>query len=146
MTNATIAETLDKIAFFLELKGEPPTKIRAYRSAARCIGETEHSLEDLLVAGGDLPQICGIGPVIARKVEDLIILGRISTLDRLTGEFPESLYDLNQIRGIGPKTILHLFQRHGICSLAQLRKAMTSQEKLDLSSSIRGKINAHFRS
>jgi len=146
MNNATIAETLDKIAFFLEMKAENPFKIRAYRSAARCVRDYEHQLEELLASGGDLTQVCGIGPVIARKVEDLIILGRITTLDRLVGEFPESLYDLNRIRGIGPKTILQLYQRHGISSLAQLRQAVQSDQKLDLPPAICGKIQAHFRS
>ena len=38
MDKKAVAEVLDQIAAFLELKGENPFRIRAFRTAARAIG------------------------------------------------------------------------------------------------------------
>jgi DNA polymerase (family 10) len=130
MTNQEIARAFDKVAFFLSLKGENEFKISAYTKAARSIREYPVSIEDMLLAGVDLTKIDGIGKVLAQKIEELVIIGSLKILDDLLSEFPDSLYEMSQIKGIGPKTILKIFEAHNIKSLDELKQFLQSGEKL----------------
>lgn len=144
MTNQEISLSFQKLAFFLSLKNESEFKINAYRKVARCIQKFPLSVEELLLAGLDLTQIPGIGKIIAKKIEDLIIIGEIKPLTELLREFPESLFEISQINGIGPKTILKIYQVHHIRSLAELGDHLRKGNRLTVASSFERKIRKHF--
>lgn len=145
MTNNEIAKTLDKVAFFLSLKDENDLKISAYAKAAKSIREYPVPIEDMLLAGEDLTKIDDIGKVMAQKVEDLVIIGSLKILDDLLSEFPESLLEMTQIKGIGPKTILKIYDTHRIKSLAELRQFLQSGEKLAVPTPFESKIREFFK-
>ncbi|MCU0275645.1 MAG: helix-hairpin-helix domain-containing protein [Acidobacteria bacterium] len=130
MTNQEIARAFDKVAFFLALKDENEFKINAYAKAAKSIRELPVPVEDLLLAGEDLTKIDGIGKVLAQKVEDLVIIGSLKILDELLAEFPDSLYEMSQIKGVGPRTILKIFATHRIRSLDELKHFLERGDKL----------------
>ena len=130
MTNHEIARTFDKVAFFLSLQDENDTKINVYSRAARNINDHPVAIEDMLLAGEDLTNIEGVGKIIAQQLEDLVIIGSLQLLDEMLKEFPESLYELSQIKGIGPKTILKIYTIHKIKSLAELKLFLRSGENL----------------
>lgn len=144
MTNQEISLAFEKLAFFLSLKHESEFKITAYRKVARCIQRFPLSVEDLLLAGQDLTQIPGIGKIIARKIEDLIIIGEIKALTDLLGEFPESLFGITQISGIGPKTIHKIYQSHHIRSLVELRAHVRKGKRLAIAAPYENKIRKFF--
>jgi DNA polymerase (family 10) len=145
MTNQEIARTFDKVAFFLTMKDENEFKIGAYSKAAKSIREYPVSIEDMLLAGEDLTKIEGIGKILAQKVEDLVIIGSLKVLNELQAEFPDSLYEMSQIKGIGPKTILKMFDTHKIKSLEGLRQFLQSGEKLAIPAVYEGRIREFFK-
>jgi DNA polymerase (family 10) len=145
MTNQEIARAFDKLAFFLSLRDENEFKISAYTRAARSIREYPVSIEDMLLAGDDLTKIDGIGKILAQKVEDLVIIGSLKALDELLLEFPDSLFEMSQIKGIGPKTILKIFDAHKIRSLDELRRFLQSGEKLAVAAPYESRIKEFFK-
>ena len=145
MTNQEIAKAFDKTAFFLALKEENEFKISAYVKAAKSIREMPVAIEDMLLAGEDLTRIEGIGKILAQKVEDLIIIGSLKVLDELLAEFPESLYEMSQIKGIGPKTILKIFDAHKIKSLFELKMFVQNGEKLAIAAPYECRIKEFFK-
>jgi DNA polymerase (family 10) len=76
------------------------------------------------VAG--LQEIPGVGKAIAGKVIDLLSKGSFDAWDRLTAETPETVLDLMEIPGIGPKTAAVLHQRFRVSSLADLKDFVAS--------------------
>jgi DNA polymerase (family 10) len=61
VVNATIAGIFDEIADLLDIQGANPFRIRAYRNAARTIGELGADLKTLMERGTALTDIPGIG-------------------------------------------------------------------------------------
>ncbi|MBE0666027.1 MAG: hypothetical protein IH584_09400 [Candidatus Aminicenantes bacterium] len=145
MTNQEIANVFDKAAFFLSLKDENEFKVSAYFKAAKSIRELPVAIEDILLAGEDLTKIEGIGKILAQKVEDLVILGSLKILDELLFEFPESLFGMSQIKGIGPKTIFKIFDTHKIKSLVELKQFLQRGEKLAVATPYECKIKEFFK-
>jgi len=145
MTNQEIARAFDKVAFFMSLKDENEFKIGAYSKAAKSIREYPVSIEDMLLAGEDLTKIEGIGKILAQKVEDLVIIGSLKVLNELLAEFPDSLYEISQIKGIGPKTILKIFDIHKIKSLDELKQFLQRGEKLSVPVIYESRIKEFFK-
>ena len=81
MTNKKIAQIFSEIADILDIKGENPFKVRAYRRAVRAI---EALPEELRAAHeqGWLRDIDGIGEAIAKKIGELIDTGRLEYYER----------------------------------------------------------------
>jgi DNA polymerase (family 10) len=144
MTNHEIAKTFDKVAFFLSLQDESDAKINVYSRAARNINEYPVAIEDMLLAGEDLMKIEGVGKILAQQLEDLVILSSLQILNELLKKFPESLYEMSQIKGIGPKTILKIYSQHNIKSLAELKLFLLSGENLAIAAPSVGKIQEFF--
>ncbi|RLF54808.1 MAG: DNA polymerase III, partial [Thermoplasmata archaeon] len=122
MKNQEIADVFYQIADLLEIKGEQPFRVRAYRRAAQRIETLEVDVEDLY-RKGRLRDVPGIGESIARKIEELIETGRLEYLENLKKEVPEELIRLMEIPGVGPKKALVLYKRLGIMTVDQLREA-----------------------
>ena len=67
MENIEIAKTLEEIADLLDIQGDNPFRIRAYRTAARTIGALGMPVETLLTQDGRaaLEALPGIGADLA---------------------------------------------------------------------------------
>ena len=63
--NADIAAAFEEIADLLEIKDENPFRIRAYRNAARTIGDFGRDLAALVARGEPLPKLPGVGADLA---------------------------------------------------------------------------------
>ena len=74
VVNADIASQLDKLADLLEIEGANPFRIRAYRRAARLVGELPRSVADMVAAGEGLDALPGIGEDLAGKIAGLDVL------------------------------------------------------------------------
>ena len=79
MDKKAVAQVLEQIASFLELKGENPFRIRAFRTAARTMGSLPSDLRDAL-DDGTLAGVKGIGPATLQIVTELVNTGRASML------------------------------------------------------------------
>jgi len=122
MEKAVIADTLDKIATLLELKGENPFKIRAYTNAARSIETFGGNLGDLNDEE-TLEKIPGIGKAIAAKIKELVETGSLRFFEDLRSEFPAEILELFSLPGLGAKKVKALYEQLGVSSIAQLQTA-----------------------
>jgi DNA polymerase (family 10) len=121
MKNQEISEAFDEIADLLELKGENPFRIRAYRRAAQSIGALGRDISEL--GEDELTSIPGIGKDLAGKIMEYLGKGRIEALERLRKEVPPGLRDVMSVPGVGTKTAKLLFDRLGIKSIDQLEQS-----------------------
>ena len=124
MNNEAIARRFHRLAALMEIRGDDPFRLRSYRNAAEAIEVWPTSLKEIAKAEGvaGLQTIPGVGKAIAGKVIELLERGSFNAWDRLTAETPETILDLLEIQGIGPKTAALLHQKFKVSSLDDLKK------------------------
>ncbi|MGH7582866.1 MAG: helix-hairpin-helix domain-containing protein, partial [Gemmatimonadales bacterium] len=122
MDRTGVARSLEQIASYLELKGENPFRIRAFRAAARSILGFNKDLAEG-IADGSLPQTKGIGPAILQIVTELVSTGQSSILQQLRADVPAGLVEMLGIPGLGVAKIRQIQQQLGIESLPDLEAA-----------------------
>ena len=119
--NLAIARVLTEIGDLLEIKGENPFKIRAYRNAAETIVHEPGRVAGMTAAARlALP---GVGRDLAAKIGELIDTGAIRYHRELLQEFPPTILDLLNLQGVGPKTVARLYGELGIRTLEDLERA-----------------------
>ena len=133
MDNEAIARRFYRLSALMEVRGDDPFRLRSYRNAAEAIEVWPTPLKDIAEKEGmeGLQEIPGVGKAIAGKVIDLLNKGSFDAWDRLVKETPESVLDLLEIPGIGPKTAALLHQRFKVSSLSDL-KAFVASGGLDM--------------
>ena len=132
VTRDHLAEVLEEIALLLELKGENPFKIRAYRNGA----EVVRSFDGDIVARAkedQLKGIKGIGDALQQKLHELASSGRLAFYEDLKGEFPAGLFELLELQGLGPKKVKLLYDELSIASLGALKRSCQSGQVGQLS-------------
>lgn len=124
MDNQTIARRFQRLAALMEIRGDDPFRLRSYRNAAEAIEVWPTPLKEIAEKEGvaGLQTIPGVGKAIAGKVIDLLEQGSFDAWDRLTAETPETVLELIEIPGIGPKTAALLHQRFKVSSRADLKQ------------------------
>ena len=124
MNNEAIARRFHRLAALMEIRGDDPFRLRSYRNAAEAIEVWPTQLKEIADAEGvaGLQTIPGVGKAIAGKVIELLERGSFDAWDRLTAETPETILDLLEIQGIGPKTAALLHQKFKVSSLVELKK------------------------
>lgn len=132
MTREDVAEILNRIALLLELKGENPFKIRAYKTGAEVV---ESYAGDILQLAAEqkLGGIKGIGDALKDKLHELATTGKLEFYEKLKAEFPETLFELFEISGLGPKKIAALYSQLQVASIADLKRACESGTAAKLS-------------
>ncbi|WP_457559855.1 helix-hairpin-helix domain-containing protein [Caminibacter sp.] len=128
MTNADIAKLLARTADLLEIKGENPFKVRAYRNAARMLENSSKDFEKLVKEGFDLTRLPGIGKDLSEYIKEIVTTGKFSKLEELQKEVPPGLVDMLSIEGLGPKRIKQIYDAFGVTSLEELKKYAESGE------------------
>ncbi len=113
-SNHEIAQLLETLAFFLEIEGENPHKIRAYKRAARTIRGLDIPLRDAIAGGEDITSYPGIGKAIEKKIREIISSGTLKKLEVLRHKYPPGLMELTKLPGIGPKKALQLYREFNI--------------------------------
>ena len=121
LDNRAVARTLSEIADLLELKGDNPFKIRAYRNAADIVGHAAEQVSGLDEAG--LRAWNGIGKDLAGRIREIALTGNCGIRRELLTEFPETLLEVLRLQGVGPKTVAVLYKELRIKSLADLAEA-----------------------
>ncbi len=128
MTNKDIAAAFDQIGDLLEFQNANPFRVRAYRNAARSIGDLTEPVADLVHdETRELTDLDGIGKDLADKITQLVTTGQIKQLEELKAQVPTSVLALLRVPGMGPKKAAVLFKELGIETLDQLRVACQEQ-------------------
>jgi DNA polymerase (family 10) len=121
LDNRAVARVLSEIADLLELKGENPFKIRAYRNGADVVAhaaEAAAGLDEAALRGWS-----GIGKDLAIRIRDIAATGTCEIRQELLKEFPETLLEVLRLQGVGPKTVAMLYKELHIKSLDDLSQA-----------------------
>ena len=121
--NADIGAIFEAIADLLEIRGDNPFRVRAYRSAARMVAELGQDLKTLVDEGRDLPKLPGIGADLAAKIREIGKTGTCKLLEKLHREMPPAISELLKIPGLGPKRVRLLHGELEIDTIEDLRRA-----------------------
>jgi DNA polymerase (family 10) len=121
--NSDIADDFEQIADLLEIRGENPFRVRAYRSAARTVGGLSTAVSRMVGRGEDLTSLQGIGKDLAEKIRDAVRTGRVSYLDELREKTAPGLVVLLRVAGLGGKRVRALHEKLGIEGLDELERA-----------------------
>ena len=124
MNNADIAEIFESIAGLLEIRGDSPFTIRAYRRAAQVIKELSTELEHMLHVNMDLEELPGVGKAISEKITELVNTGSLRYFERLRAEFPDGILGVMRIPGLGPKTALRAWKELDVTTVTELEQAI----------------------
>lgn len=122
MDRRSVADILERMAAYLELKGENPFRVRAFRNAAKTVEGFPAELEEA-VADGSLAQAKGIGPAILQVITQLVETGRSDDFDQLREDVPPGLLEMMGISGFGVAKIRQVHSTLGIESLPELEEA-----------------------
>jgi DNA polymerase (family 10) len=121
--NSDIADIFDQIADCLEIEGENPFKIRAYRNASRTIRGLGPEIRDMLAAGGELTAVPGIGRELAAKIVEILETGTAQALEKLKRKVPAGVLEMLKIPGLGPKRVSALYRELHVETMGALRAA-----------------------
>lgn len=122
--NAEVARIFGQLADLLEIQQANPFRIRAYRAAARTVGELPHSVDALAREDpAKLAELPGIGKDLAGKIVEIVETGTLATLRDAAHQAPAGAAAVMQVPGLGPKRARMLCEKLGVRSLAGLRRA-----------------------
>jgi DNA polymerase (family 10) len=122
----------ERIATLLEMQGENPFKVRAYRTGAEVVESFSGDIMKL-AAENQLAGIKGLGEALRDKLHEMATTGRLEFYEKLKAEFPDTIFELFDVQGLGPKKIAALHAELGVSSIADLRRACESGEAAKLS-------------
>ncbi|MDN4493619.1 DNA polymerase/3'-5' exonuclease PolX [Ureibacillus aquaedulcis] len=124
MNKKIVIKTLEKIALLLELQGENPFKVSAFRKAANALELDERSLSEI----EDITKLKGIGKGTASVIHELIETGGSSQLRELEEAVPKGLIPLLKLPGLGGKKLAKLYSELGVDSVESLKEACESHK------------------
>ncbi|MCE5131947.1 DNA polymerase/3'-5' exonuclease PolX [Staphylococcus saprophyticus] len=129
MTKKDIIQLLEKIATYMELKGENTFKVSAYRKAAQSLEMDERTLDEI----EDVTELKGIGKGVGEVIDEYRQSGQSSALEALQKEVPEGLIPLLKIQGLGSKKIAKLYKELNIDTKEALQVACEQGKVSELS-------------
>jgi DNA polymerase (family 10) len=119
--NAAIARILGEIADLLDISGDNPFKVRAYRNAADLVGHAAEQVSAMDEA--TLRTWGGIGKDLAQRIHEIATTGDCAVRRDLLDTYPLTLLDVLALQGVGPKTVGRLFTELGLASLPEVEAA-----------------------
>jgi DNA polymerase (family 10) len=122
MDKKAVAQVLEQIAAFLELRGENPFRIRAFRTAARAVSGFSGDLREGLELG-TLAGTKGVGPATLQIVSEIVTTGRASMLEELREQIPPGLVEMMAISGLGVAKIRQIHDVLDIDTVPELEAA-----------------------
>ncbi|MGB2696959.1 MAG: DNA polymerase/3'-5' exonuclease PolX, partial [Candidatus Zixiibacteriota bacterium] len=112
----------EHIANILDIQGENPFKVRAYKRAVQILENLTVQLstpEDL----DNLGKLPGIGEAITKKIKELLETGKLKYYEELKKSEYAPLIEFLKIPGVGPKHAKLIYDELKIKTVTQLEKA-----------------------
>lgn len=130
--NSEIAKLFNRLADLLEIEGDNPFRVRAYRAAAQVIEGLSKNVSDMLAEGFDLTELPHIGKDLAEKIKVIVKTGSLPALKKVEKQTPAILSDLLKIEGLGPKRVQRLYKELRIRSITDLKRAISNGKLREL--------------
>lgn len=124
MQNADVARLFEELADLMEIQGDNPFRLRAYRNAARTIQGMTDSIAELADEGPSaLTAIQGIGKELANKIITIVVTGNLPQLEEAREKVPPGVVQMLRIPNIGPRKVAALYEELGLETLDALKAA-----------------------
>jgi DNA polymerase (family 10) len=124
MENPEVAQIFDEVADLLELEGENPFRVRAYRRAAVTVRDLAEPVAGIVAKRPEqLTELSGIGADLAGKIESIVKTGDLPLRKELCKHVPAGLRQLMTVPGCGPKRAVLLHKKLKVDSIDDLRRA-----------------------
>ncbi len=130
MTNKEIARSFRLLAKLMEMQGENPYKIRSYESVAGLISKLGTPLSEMTPQ--DIDELKGVGSAISAKIQELLTVGKMKTLERYKGEVPEGIQEMLQIKGLGARKVRSAWEELGVENATELLYACNENRLIEL--------------
>jgi DNA polymerase (family X) len=128
LNNAEIADRLSALAQMLTMEKANPYKIRAYRRAADTIRGLGESVDGMVRNNTDLRLYAGIGEAINAAIREIVLTGKLGTLEKLRSNSSPELVAINAHPRLDPQRVLRIYKKLGISTVEALRAALDSGE------------------
>lgn len=122
MENQEVAGIFHEMAAILEIKGENPFRIRAFRRVAQAV-ETLPERASTMLGAGTLAKVPGIGKGSLGRIKEILESGDCEDHIALKASIPDGLLELTRVSGLGPKTIALVYNELGVSSVDELEAA-----------------------
>ena len=119
------------MAFFAEMRGDNPFKVKALKNGADIFSEEPKSLAEL-VASGELTKMPGVGKGTQAMVKEFLASGKVAEFEEMKNAFPAGMLELRELPGLGPKKIKTLHDELGISSVSELEYACQENRLTEL--------------
>src|SRR5581483_6338052 len=111
MKNAAIAKFLNDMADLLELSGDNPFRIRAFRRAADTVAYNAEEMTAL--TREQRLELPNIGKGVADLIDELEKTGTAGEFRKLTKKYPVGVLEVMRCGGVGPKRAATLYRELG---------------------------------
>jgi DNA polymerase (family 10) len=101
--NSFIADQLSLLSSLMDIHGENSFAAKSLSIAAFTIEKWPEQMENIPTS--KLTSVKGIGESVAKKITELIETGEIKDLNKLTAKTPAGVFEMLNIKGVGPKKI-----------------------------------------
>jgi DNA polymerase (family 10) len=119
MDNQRISDIFGEIANLLEMQGEDPFRIRAYRRAAQTISHFRSEVR-VLAQEGRLEEIPGVGKILTRDITQLIETGGVRYHEHLKSTVPAGLLPIIRLPSLTIAQVRLLWRKYDVTSMKQL--------------------------
>jgi DNA polymerase (family 10) len=119
MDNQRISDIFCEIANLLEMQGEDPFRIRAYRRASQTISHFRSEVR-FLAQAGRLEEIPGVGKILTRDITQLIDTGSVRYHEHLKSTVPAGLLPILRLPSLTTAQVRLLWRKYDVTSMQQL--------------------------
>ncbi len=124
--NQQFGAIFQDIASILELQGDDPFRIRAYRRAAQTLASLSENVRNIARRDA-LESLPGIGKTLSREIQELLEAGRLRYHEYLITTVPEGLLPLLRLPSLSTEQVRLLWRTHDIASMPQLAQAFHAE-------------------
>ncbi len=132
MDNRSIAQLLAETADLLEISNGDPFRIRSYRRAAEAVESSTVQLSTIAEDTKKLLEIPGIGKGMAANIQEIEKAGTLPLREELLTKYRPTMLELLKLPGMGPKTVLLMWEALQVCSVDDLEKAISEGRLVNL--------------
>jgi DNA polymerase (family X) len=128
MTNYEIADIFSLLSKLSDIHGVDAFKVKQYSIAAYNIEKISEAIADM--EAKTLHNYKGIGASTGKKIEEILQTGQLQALTELIEKTPSGIFEMMQIKGLGPKKIVTIWKELEVETIGELLYACNENRLL----------------